>query len=234
VAAVALVFRQQVGAAEHHCRGARAQRQRGQLAAVVFLGDARQQHALHGLFIDQVAGLGVDHQRVLDVAALDHAAGDLHAVDEGQARVGDVEVHAGVGKPEVAAHDAGGGRLQEIARHRGVDQQADLLARNAAFEQGLFGRQRGGVRGLHATVPQAAGVDAGDVAEHVDANAQAVRGRTQAIVDFDGGQRMRRIDMHHACDGNVLEQHWGDDRWRANPSTLQGLPGARKPTPSQA
>ena len=61
------------------------------------------QQALEGLLVGQVGGLAVDDQRVVDLAALDHAAGDVHAVEEGQAGVGDVEVLAVVGQAEVAA-----------------------------------------------------------------------------------------------------------------------------------
>src|SRR5690606_40733631 len=54
----------------------------------------------------------------------------------------------------ISGDDAGGGRLQEVARDRRVDQQADLLARHAAVGDRLLGGQGGGLGGLHVALPQ--------------------------------------------------------------------------------
>src|SRR5690606_5968252 len=149
----------------------------------------------------------VDDQRVVDLAALDHAAGDVHAVEEGQAGVGDVEVLALVAETEVAADDRGRGRLEVVAADRGVDQQADLVRVDAGVGQRLHPGQRRGVGGLHALVPQAPGVDAGDVLEHVGPDAEAVEGGLEPGVDLIAGQPSRRVDVGEAGDGNVLEKH---------------------------
>src|SRR3546814_19759819 len=61
--------------------------------------------------------------------------------------------------------------------------------------------------GLHARVPQAPGVDAGDVLEHVGLDAEAVEGGLEPRVDLIAGQASRRIDVGEASDGNVLEKH---------------------------
>src|SRR5690606_37671571 len=135
--------------------------------------------ALDGLLVGQVGGFAVHDQRVVDLAALDHPAGDVHAVDEGQAGVGHVEVLAGVGQAQVAGDDGGGGRLQVVAADRGVDQQADLVRVDAGVGQRLDPGQGGDVGSLHAAFPQVAGMDAGDVAEHVGADAEPVQGRFQ-------------------------------------------------------
>ncbi len=50
-------------------------------------------------------------------------------------------------------------------------------------------------------------MDAGDVTEHVDPDAEAVQGRLQPRVDFLRGQGVRRIDMRQSRDGDILEKH---------------------------
>jgi hypothetical protein len=139
---------------------------------------------------------------------LEHARGNVHAIDEGQARIGHVEGHAVVAHAQVARDDRGGGRLQEVAADRGVDQQADLVDGDAGIVQRLACGHGGRIRSLGLVVPQATGMDAGDVIEHVGLDSQPVEGRLQADVDFGGGQRVRRIDMRQSRDGDVLEKHW--------------------------
>src|SRR5690606_6966684 len=161
-----------------------------------------------GLLVGQVGGLAVDHQRVVDLAALDHAAGDVHAVDEGEAGVGDVEVLAGVGQAEVAGHDRRGRWLEVVAADRGVDQQADLVGVDARIGQRLDAGQGGGIGGEHvAVVPEPAGVDAGDVTQNVGPDAQAIQGRLEPGVDLVRAQPARRVDVGQAGNGDVLEQH---------------------------
>src|SRR5690606_2979037 len=154
-------------AGQDHGGGAGAQGQGGQFVAELLLGGVGAGQALEGLFVGQVGGFAVDDQGVVDLAALDHAAGDVHAVDEGQAGIGDVEVLAGVGQAEVAADDRGRGRLEVVAADRGVDQQADLVRVDAGVGQGLDPRQGGDLGSLHALVPEVARMDPRDVAEHV-------------------------------------------------------------------
>src|SRR5690606_17836616 len=113
-AAIARRARGELGARQHHGGGTRAEGERGQFVAEVLFGGVGAAQALDGLFIGEVGGFAVHHQGVVDLAALDHAAGDVHAVDEGQAGVGDVEVLAFVAKAEVAADDAGRGRLEVV------------------------------------------------------------------------------------------------------------------------
>src|SRR5690606_29700165 len=148
----------QLGAGQHHGGGAGTGGQRGELVAQLLGGDVRGHHALQGLFIDQVGAFAVDDQRVVDVAAFDHARGHVHAVDEGQAGIGDVEGDAVVADAQVAGNDGGGGRLQVVAADRGVDQQADAVGGYAGVFQRLAPGHGGRVRGLGALVPQAARV----------------------------------------------------------------------------
>src|SRR3546814_21018239 len=103
-------------------------------------------HALEGLLVGKVRRFAVDDQGVVDLAALDHAAGDVHAVEEGQAGVGDVEVLALVAEAEVAADDGSRGRLEVVAADRGVDQQAALVRVDAGGGQRLPAGERSEAR----------------------------------------------------------------------------------------
>src|SRR5690606_1468487 len=164
-------------------------------------------HALDGLLVGQVRGLAVHHEGVVDLAALDHAAGDVHAIDEGQAGVGDVEVLAGVGQAQVAGDDRRRGGLEVVTAHRGVDQQAHLVRVDAGVGKRLHPGQGGRVRGLHLAVPEPALVDARDVLEHVDTDVEPVARGLEAGVDLVRGQPARGVDVGEACNGYVLEQH---------------------------
>src|SRR3546814_2852310 len=79
-----------------------------------------------------------------------------------------------VAEAEVAADDGSRGRLEVVAADRGVDQQADLVRVDAGVGQRLHAGERRRIGGQHAFVPQAPGVDAGDVLEHVGLDAEAV------------------------------------------------------------
>ena len=50
-------------------------------------------------------------------------------------------------------------------------------------------------------------MDAGDVAEHIDPDAQAVKRGLEPRVDLLRGQGVGRIDMRQAGDGDILEEH---------------------------
>src|SRR5690606_31040182 len=163
--------------------------------------------ALDGLLVGEVRGLAVHHQRVVDLAALDHAAGDVHAVEEREAGVGHVEVLAGVGQAQVAADDRGRGRLQVVPADRGVDQQPDLVRVDAGVGPRLDPGQGGGVGGLDAFVPQVARLDPGDVLEDVGLDPEAVEGGPEPGVDLVRAQATRGVDVGQAGNGDVLEQH---------------------------
>src|SRR5690606_34415991 len=204
---VARRARRQFGPGQHHGRGAGAEGEGGQFVTELFLGGVLAGQALEGLLVGQVRGLAVDDQGVVDLAALDHAAGDVHAVDEGQAGVGDVEVLAGLGQAEVAGDDARGGRLEVVAADGGVDQQADLVRIDAGIGQRLHAGKGGDVRGLDVVFPQVTRVDAGDVAEHVGLDPEAVEGRLEPRIDLRRGQPAGSVDVGQAGDGDVLEEH---------------------------
>src|SRR5690606_42076363 len=73
--------------------------------------------------------------------------------------------------------------------------------------QGLDPRQARRAGGLDALVPEPPGMDAGDVLEDVDLDAEAVQGGLEASVDLVRAQPARGIDMGQAGNGDVLEQH---------------------------
>src|SRR3546814_2293687 len=66
-------LRGEFGAGQDHGGGARTQGQGGHLALEIGLGGVGAGHPLHRLLVGQVRGLAVDHQRVLDLAALDRS-----------------------------------------------------------------------------------------------------------------------------------------------------------------
>jgi hypothetical protein len=119
----------------------------------------------------------------------------------------DVEVLAGVGEAEVAVDDAGGGGFKKVTADRGVDQDADLLVRHAAFGDGLLRRHGGRIGGLHRAVPHAPGIDAGDIFKQVFADAQALQCRFQAHHDLGRRQALGRVDMGDAGNRDVFVMH---------------------------
>lgn len=50
-------------------------------------------------------------------------------------------------------------------------------------------------------------MDTRNVAQHVGLDPETVVGRLQALVDFLGSQRVRRINMRQSRDGDILEEH---------------------------
>ena len=50
--------------------------------------------------VDLTGSLAVDDDRIIDLAGLDHRSGNLDAVEEAEAGVGDVEIEAGRWQPE--------------------------------------------------------------------------------------------------------------------------------------
>src|SRR5207342_1516814 len=67
-------------------------------------------------------------------------------------------------------------------------------------------------RRLHLAIPQPPRVDAGDIPEHVGLDAEAVQGGLEAGVDLFRTQSARRVDVGEAGDGDMLEQHGGDQK----------------------
>ena len=73
-----------------------------------------------------------DHDAVIDLAALDHGGDDVHAVDEAEAGVADVEVDGLGRQPHQAVGQARGRGLEEVAADRRVDEGTDVGAVDAA------------------------------------------------------------------------------------------------------
>jgi hypothetical protein len=196
--------------AEHHGGRPGAEGQRGELRPYLVGGHVRAAQPLHGPLGDLVADLAVHDQRVVDLAVLDHATGHVHAVEEGQARVAQVEVQAGVRETERAVHDGGGGRLDVVAADAGADQHADPAGVDARLLDRLPAGQRGAVGDPGRLVPVAPLADAGDHVEQVGADADPVKGGAQPLDDGGGGDPYRRVDVRDALHGNAREQHGPD------------------------
>jgi len=88
-----VTVRQKLPAAEHHRHRARAQGQGRELLAELIRRRVWRVQPVDRAFGDLVTDLAVNDQRVLDLAAFDHARGDVHAV------------LTGVGQPQVSVHD---------------------------------------------------------------------------------------------------------------------------------
>src|SRR5690606_4156286 len=97
--------------------------------------------------------------------------------------------------------------LEVVAADRGVYQQAYLVRDDPGVGQRLHAGQGGGVGGLHVAVPQAPGVDAGDVVEDVELDPEPVEGGLEPGVDLIARQPARGVDVGEAGNGDVLEQH---------------------------
>jgi hypothetical protein len=141
---------------------------------------------------------------------LDHAAGHVHAVEEGQARVAQVEIQAGVRETERAVHDGGGGRLDVVAADAGADQHADPARVDTRLLDRLPAGQGGAVGDPCRLRPVAPLADPGDLVEQVRPDADAVEGRSQALDDIGGGDPHRRVDVGDALHGDAREQHGPD------------------------
>jgi len=86
------------------------------------------------------AALGSDHQARLDLAQLDHVGHLEHAGEQAEARVGDVVDEAVAGQAEPVVDEAGGGRFEEIAADRAVDDRPEQPAINSRLGDGPLGR----------------------------------------------------------------------------------------------
>ncbi len=65
-----------------------------------------------------------------DLAALDHSRGDDDRVEEAKTGVRDVKDLGRRGKPNLAVGERRGGGFKHVPRHRGMDEEPDLVPRN--------------------------------------------------------------------------------------------------------
>ena len=221
--------------------GARAQGEGGEvgddvveaLAVIVELGDR--------VVVDLAGALAVDDHGVVDLAGVDHHARQVHAVDESEAGVGDVEVEAGGGQPECVVDGDGTRRLQPGTAHAGVDQEADPGPVDARGDDRRLTGHRRGVGERDAFGPHAPFADAGQRFEQARPAVGALVERTKAFVDLVGGDDDRRFDRFDRHEGDVLETEvgvlvhdapvileGGSPHPRA-PTTPNGAAGGRRP-----
>ena len=133
-----------VEAAQHGRRSTGSEGERSELGEHVGgLGAGLLEPFDRGL-LGVAAALAVDDQRVVDRAGVDRRCGDLHAVDEPEARVADVEVQAARSELQLMVHRARHRRLEVVLAHRGGDQHADALRIDACgVERRLAGHRCG-------------------------------------------------------------------------------------------
>ena len=159
-------FRVPVGPTEDHGGGAGAQGQGGELLPQVVGGGGGLGQAPEGRLLDLPGALRVDQQDVVGLAGVDHGAGQLHAVDETQAGVGQVEVQAAGRQPQLVVHGDRGGRLQVGPGNRGVDHHADLGGVDAGLGQRLGPGHRRRVGEGDVLGPPASLADPGQLLDH--------------------------------------------------------------------
>ncbi len=194
-----------VGPAEHGCGGARAEGERGELAHEVVAVGLGAEEALDGVDLDLVRVLAGDDHGVVDLAGLDHRGRERHPVDEAEAGVRDVEVDRRAGQPEPVVQRDGDRRLEVRARHRRVDEQADLRRVDAGLGQRALPGRDGGLVGRLSGTPVASLEHAGDAFEEAAAQLEACQGGAEATLDVLRGGHPTGQDARHRQQRDVLE-----------------------------
>jgi hypothetical protein len=197
----------EVRARQDHGDRARAGGERGEFLAKGLQVGLGPLQPCDGRLGEEAARLAVYDHAVVDLPPLDHVAHDLHPVEEGQAGIADVQVHAGGRQLQVAVHEAGGGRLDVVAAHRGVDQHADPGAVEARILERQLRRHGRRVARPGLLVPEAPLVDSGQRLEQVRPEPEAFHRLGELGLDLGGGHAVRGVDVPHAHDGQVLELH---------------------------
>ena len=144
--------------------------------------------------------LGVHQQGVVRLARVDHRRGQLDAVHEAEAGVGQVEVEAAGRQAQLVVHDDRGGGLQVIAADRRVDHHADLGRRDARLGERLGASHGGGVGEAHVLRPPAPLLDAGQLLQHAGLEPDAIVGVLQPLVESSrshGRRRLHGADRQH-------------------------------------
>jgi hypothetical protein len=189
-----VTFRVGVGPAEHHGRGAGAEGQRGELREHLLGVGVPGLQPPDGGVMDGPGVFAVDHQRVVDLAAFQHGSSQLHAVDESQAGIGDVEVLARAGQAQGVVHLHRRRRFQVRPADGGVDHQPDLTGVHTGLGHRLGSGHRGALGEGRPGVPPAALLDAGEPLHHSPAQTNPLVDRRQAVVHLVGGDDVRSID----------------------------------------
>ncbi len=175
--------------------GSGAEGEGGELVEVLLPGDARAGEAAQGRLLHAGGVLAGDDESVVDLAGVDHVRGQGHAVDEPEARVGDVEVHRVRAQPDPGVDADGHGRLEVLAGHRGVDHEADRRRFDSSLGQRLAAGGDGTGDEVARLVPVAAGLDTGHALEETRGQAEGCEGIGEALVEFVGGHFIRGDDL---------------------------------------
>jgi hypothetical protein len=152
---------------------------------------------------DLAGVLAVDDHRVVDLARVDEVARERHRVDEAEARVRDVEVEGGRRQAQPVVDADRDARLEVRARDGRVDEEPDLRRLDARLRERLAARLGGGGVEGHRLVPVAALEHARDALQQARGEAEPGEHGLQAVIDLDGGDRVRREDAGEAQQGGV-------------------------------
>ena len=192
-----------VRAPEHHRRRAGPEGQGGELGQHVLPGGVGAGQPVEGDLVGVPGALPVHHQRVVDAPGVDHRGGQLHAVEEAEAGVGQIEVHAGRRQVEHRVHGHRGGRLEVRPAHRGVDEQADLARVDARLGERLGAGHRRAVGEGHVRRPPAPFGDPGQPLQQPGSQPHPPVGGRQPGVELVGGHDVRGVHPAHRQDHHV-------------------------------
>ena len=199
-----VALRMPVGPAEHHGRRSGTESQRGELGADVVGGGVVGGQPLQRGFLGLPRPFGVHEQGVVRLAGVDHGAGQLDAVDEAEAGVGQIEVQTAGRQPELVVHHDCGGGLQVISADRRVDHHADLGGRDAGLGERLGAGHGGRVGEAHVRRPPAPLLDPGQLLQHAGLQSDAIVGVLQPLVERGRRHGRRRLHGAHREHGGVV------------------------------
>ena len=159
--------------------------------------------------MDLAGAFTIDDKGVIDLAGLDHRARDLNAVEKAQARVRDVEVHAGRREPQQVVHGDRTRRLEPLTTHARIDDQPDAASIDTRRRKRLLARHRRCLHKRDTLGPLAALADPGERFEQSLGRSRALVERRQTLVDLGRGHDLggiARLDRH---DRDVVETEGG-------------------------
>ena len=159
--------------------------------------------SVEGALLRLAGAFGGDDERVVDLSGVEHRPGELHRVDEPEARVRHVEVEAARRQPERVVDLRRDRRLDVGARHRRVDEEADLIRLDPGRLQGEPTRGDRAVDVSRLVRPPAPRRHSGQRLELAACHADPRVRRRESIVDRVGGDDLRCFDRLDREDGGV-------------------------------
>lgn len=196
-------------ATDHHRRRTRTQGEGRKVLEQIHDRRVFGEQPLDGRLMDLAGAFAIDDKGVIDLASLNHRACDLNAVEKAQARVRNVEVHAGRRKPQQVVHGDRARRLEPLTAHARIDHQPDAASIDTRRRERLLARHRCRLHERHTLGPLAALADTGERLEQALGRSRALVERRQTLINLGRGYdlgRIARLDRH---DGDVVETESG-------------------------